>query len=50
MNTKKKQEDPYIYKTRENAAEAKHNEAREFLKTVDFKQLEDLIAQRRQKK
>ena len=40
---KKDREYPKVYKTKEEAFEAKHNKAREFLKTVDLGQLEAII-------
>lgn len=43
-------EQPKIYKTKEEAFEAKHNLARETLKKIDMSQVEALLAQRRQRK
>lgn len=43
-------EQPKVYKTKEEAFEAKHKVAREAFKKIDMAQAEALIAQRRRSK
>lgn len=50
MKNSRKSEYPKVYKTKEEAVEAKNSRAREFLKTVDLSQLDELIARNRQSK